>query len=130
MRIAKAAEGSMRDAQSLLDQVVAFCGMEVRDEEANQVLGQIGSEMLAQCLQALFQQDAATALRTIAALQETGHEVTSITRALLEGLRHLIVLKTTRSPKNSFPSLKLSLRPCGPWLIWPVSKRSMGISKC
>lgn len=103
LRVAKAAEGSMRDAQSLLDQVVAFCGMEVRDEEANQVLGQIGSEVQAQCLQALFQQDAATALRTIAALQDTGHEVIGITRALLEGLRHLIVLKTTTHPEELIP---------------------------
>jgi DNA polymerase III subunit gamma/tau len=103
MRIAKAAEGSMRDAQSLLDQVVAYCGMEVRDEDVDQILGYVGIEMLAQCLRALCQQDAAVALHTMTLLQSEGHEATGIARALLEGLRHLIVLKTVPHPEELIP---------------------------
>jgi DNA polymerase III subunit gamma/tau len=103
MRIAKAAEGSMRDAQSLLDQVVAYCGMEVRDEDVDQILGYVGIEMLAQCLRALCQQDAAAALHTMTLLQAEGHEATGIARALLEGLRHLIVLKTVPHPEELIP---------------------------
>jgi DNA polymerase III subunit gamma/tau len=103
MRIAKAAEGSMRDAQSLLDQVVAYCGMEVRDEDVDQILGYVGIEMLAQCLRALCQQDAAAALHTMTLLQSEGHEATGIARALLEGLRHLIVLKTVPHPEELIP---------------------------
>ena len=103
MRIAKAAEGSMRDAQSLLDQVVAYCGMEVRDEDVDQILGYVGMEMLAQCLRALCQQDAAAALHIITMLQSEGHEATGIARALLEGLRHLIVLKTVPQPEELIP---------------------------
>jgi len=103
MRIAKAAEGSMRDAQSLLDQVIAYCGMEVRDEDVDQILGYVGIEMLAQCLRALCQQDAAAALHTMTLLQAEGHEATGIARALLEGLRHLIVLKTVPHPEELIP---------------------------
>jgi DNA polymerase-3 subunit gamma/tau len=103
MRIAKAAEGSMRDAQSLLDQVVAYCGMEVRDEDVDQILGYVGMEMLAQCLRALCQQDAAAVLHIITMLQSEGHEATGIARALLEGLRHLIVLKTVPQPEELIP---------------------------
>jgi DNA polymerase-3 subunit gamma/tau len=103
MRIAKAAEGSMRDAQSLLDQVVAYCGMEVRDEDVDQILGYVGIEMLAQCLRALCQQDAAAALHIVTLLQSEGHEATGIARALLEGLRHLIVLKTVPEPEELIP---------------------------
>jgi len=103
MRIAKAAEGSMRDAQSLLDQVVAYCGMEVRDEDVDQILGSVGVETLAQCLRALFQQDAAAALHIASLLQSEGHEATGIARALLEGLRHLIVLKTVPRPADLIP---------------------------
>lgn len=102
-RIAKAAEGSMRDAQSLLDQVVAYCGMDVRDEDVDQILGYVGIEILAQCLRALLQQDAATALHLVNALQADGHEATGIARALLEGLRHLIVLKTVPNPAELIP---------------------------
>lgn len=103
MRIAKAAEGSMRDAQSLLDQVVAYGGMEVRDEDVDRILGYVGVEMLAQCLRALCQQDAAAALHIVTLLQSEGHEATGIARALLEGLRHLIVLKTVPQPEELIP---------------------------
>jgi DNA polymerase-3 subunit gamma/tau len=103
MRIAKAAEGSMRDAQSLLDQVVAYCGMEVRDEDVDQILGYVGIDMLAECLRALSQQDAAAALHIMTLLQSEGHEATGIARALLEGLRHLIVLKTVPQPEELIP---------------------------
>ena len=103
MRIAKAAEGSMRDAQSLLDQVVAYCGMEVRDADVDQILGYVGIETLAQCLGALLQQDAAAALHMASVLQSEGHEAAGIARALLEGLRHLIVLKTVPHPEDLIP---------------------------
>jgi len=103
MRIAKAAEGSMRDAQSLFDQVVAYTGIEVDDREVGHLLGHIGSETLAQCLSAILRQDADTALRTADALQDEGHDAVAIIRALQEGLRHLIVLKTTDHPAELIP---------------------------
>ncbi|MGQ4809160.1 Holliday junction ATP-dependent DNA helicase RuvB [Candidatus Entotheonellaceae bacterium PAL068K] len=108
-RIAKAAEGSMRDAQSLLDQVVAFCSLEVQDDNVNQLLGTVGSDRLIQCLTALFQQDAATALRYVDALQTEGYETVRIVRALLEALRHLTVLKTTEDPKDLLPVSEVDL---------------------
>ncbi|ETW98787.1 MAG: DNA polymerase III subunit gamma/tau [Candidatus Entotheonella factor] len=103
LRIAKAAEGSMRDAQSLFDQVVAYTGAEVDDREVGHLLGSVGSETLAQCLSAIIRQDAETALRTVDALQDEGHDAVAIIRALQEGLRHLIVLKTTDHPADLIP---------------------------
>jgi DNA polymerase-3 subunit gamma/tau len=103
LRVAKAAEGSLRDAQSLLDQVVAYCGTEVRDDDVSQLLGTMASERLAQCLQALLQQDVETVLRLVDQLQSEGQEAVSIIRALLEGLRHLVVLKTTQNPHELMP---------------------------
>ena len=102
-RIAKAAEGSMRDAQSLLDQVVAFCGLEVQDEDAGQLLGTVRTERLVECLMALLQQDAAAALHVVHTLQSEGHETAGLVRALLEGLRHMIVLKTVEQPEALIP---------------------------
>jgi DNA polymerase-3 subunit gamma/tau len=103
MRIAKAAEGSVRDAQSLFDQVVAFCGLEVRDADVGELLGVVAGEQLAHCLTALCQQDAATALRLVSTWQQEGHETASIVRALLEGLRHVMVLKTADNPEDLIP---------------------------
>ena len=101
--IAHAAEGSMRDGQSLLDQVIAFCGTEVNEDDVRHILGQVGIEALAACLDALFRQDAESALRTVSQLQMDGYETGSITKALLEGLRHLIVLKTVAQPESLIP---------------------------
>ena len=101
--IARAAEGSMRDAQSLLDQVIAFCGTEIQDDDVRQLLGHVGSEPLVACLDALFRQDAETALRTVGQLQMEGYEAGSIMKALLEALRHLIVLKTVPQPEGLVP---------------------------
>ena len=101
--IARAAEGSMRDGQSLLDQVIAFCGTEIRDDDVRQILGHVGSEPLVTCLDALFRQDVETALRTVGQLQMEGYETGGIMKALLEGLRHLIVLKTVPNPEHLIP---------------------------
>ena len=109
VRIAKAAEGSMRDAQSLLDQVVAYCGVEVNDDDVGHLLGSVGIETLAGCLSALLQQDAETALQTADQLQSEGHEAAGIMRALLEGLRHCIVMKTTDHPEELIPLAEADL---------------------
>jgi DNA polymerase III subunit gamma/tau len=114
LRVAKAAEGSMRDAQSLLDQVVAYCGTEANDDDVGYLLGSVGSETLARCLSALFQQDAETVLHMADELQAEGHEVTAILRALQEGLRHLIVLKTTAEPEELIPLSEADLETLRP----------------
>ncbi len=101
--IARAAEGSMRDGQSLLDQVIAFCGMEIQDDDVRQLLGHVGNEPLVACLDALFRQDVETALRTVGQLQMEGYEAGSTMKALLEALRHLIVLKTVPQPESLIP---------------------------
>ena len=101
--LARAAEGSMRDGQSLLDQVIAFCGTEIQDDDVRQLLGHVGSEPLVACLDALFRQDAEAALRTVGQLQMEGYEAGGIMKALLEGLRHLIVLKTVPQPASLVP---------------------------
>src|SRR5205823_10478921 len=67
------------------------------------ILGYVGIETLAQCLRALLQQDAAAALHIASVLQSEGHEAAGIARALLEGLRHLIVLKTVPRPEDLIP---------------------------
>src|SRR5262245_17337699 len=56
-RIARRAEGSLRDAQTLFDQVVAFCGSEVRDEDLGQLLGAAGEEQTVALLAAILERD-------------------------------------------------------------------------
>ncbi|MEW5902264.1 MAG: DNA polymerase III subunit gamma/tau, partial [Acidobacteriota bacterium] len=57
--IAEAAEGSLRDAQSLLDQAVAFSGEAIQDEDLNEILGSISKELLFGCSSTIFEQNPA-----------------------------------------------------------------------
>jgi DNA polymerase-3 subunit gamma/tau len=88
---------------------VAYCGRDIREDDVNELLGNVGSELLAQCLRALFQQDVETALRLVNQLQSEGQEAVSIIRALLEGLRHLVILKTTQGPHELIPLSEMEI---------------------
>src|SRR4030088_3493407 len=59
--IARDAEGSMRDAQSKLDQVIAFTGKAITGEDVATVLGLVGRDLLLDTLQAVADEDAAAA---------------------------------------------------------------------
>src|SRR5262249_42761600 len=60
--IARAGEGSVRDALSVLERVYAFCGASVEDEEARQILGAVRHEVLAAFVEAIAARDAAALL--------------------------------------------------------------------
>src|SRR4051794_17090995 len=59
--IARDADGSMRDAQSKLDQVIAFTGNTITTEDIGTVLGLVGRDLLLSTLQAVADEDAVAA---------------------------------------------------------------------
>jgi DNA polymerase III subunit gamma/tau len=70
--IAKAANGSMRDALSLLDQAIAYGGGELKKESVSQMLGAINSSDLYELLDAVLQSDGALVLAKAQAMQNNG----------------------------------------------------------
>jgi DNA polymerase-3 subunit gamma/tau len=92
-RIARRAEGSVRDAQTLFDQVVAYGGPDVRDDDVLMLLGLVGEEQLLGLLQALLEHDARAVLEKLSHLLQHGHDARELCRQLLEYLRDLIVVK-------------------------------------
>ncbi len=63
--IARRAAGSMRDAQSLLEQLLAFCGDEITSEDVRQVLGTASEQRIGELLAHLTSRDAAGALESL-----------------------------------------------------------------
>lgn len=61
--IARAAEGSMRDALSLLDQVISFSGLKVTSQAVRESIGLMGFELVYKIFEALLKRDAKTALQ-------------------------------------------------------------------
>ncbi|MDX1764478.1 MAG: DNA polymerase III subunit gamma/tau [bacterium] len=98
--IARASEGSMRDAQSLLDQVVSFCGDTVTLADAKVVLGQIDQEILEQCTEALIQQDSEQALAVVDDLSNRGLDLLEFCKALQSRLRDLLMIKMLKEPRK------------------------------
>ena len=91
--LARASDGSMRDALSLLDQAVAFGGKQLKTEELMTLLGSVPRESLRELVAALLAQDAARALRAVAAVQDRGADLRQFCSTLLEHLRNVLVAK-------------------------------------
>ncbi len=86
--IARAGEGSMRDAQSLLDKVISFgTAGQLDDEAVAEVLGLIDRALLLRFVRGLLEGDAGDCLDVVAEVYDFGHELSQFTADLLEMLR-------------------------------------------
>jgi len=93
LAIAREADGSLRDAQTLLDQVVAFEGMRVDDAHVAQVLDLIDRRVILAILAACVAGDAAAALEAAGRAATGGVEAKRLAEDLLQCLRDLVVLR-------------------------------------
>jgi DNA polymerase III subunit gamma/tau len=98
-RIARAAEGSARDALSLFDQVLSFSGAEVRDEDLQALLGLIDRELLLAGSQGVAQGDSLALLDLVERLSDYGADLRNFTRELTLHFRDLLLLKV--APEGS-----------------------------
>lgn len=90
--IAQAAAGGMRDALSMLDQVVSFSGEKMTIEDALLVTGSIGQEVFFQLADALIEKDVAKALGCVEQLIEDGKDPVRLTEDFITFYRDLLVL--------------------------------------
>lgn len=91
--IVRAAEGSMRDAQSLLDQIISFSGQQVVDEDVRDVLGFIPGEILDQTLDALAERNSRVLLNNIGIVVDQGLNLQQYVREFIGKIRDLLLLK-------------------------------------
>ncbi len=92
--IAGAAEGSLRDSQSLLDQVLAFSGSTIGAKDVTEALGIAEEKTVLEFLGALLGRDGASCIRLLDLIAGTGYDLRAFVREILTGLRSLAVLKT------------------------------------
>lgn len=91
--IARAGEGSMRDAQSAFDQVISFSGNKIGVDDVSAALGLAGTEMLDRVVQGIADQQPAAALAVVEDLVMRGHDLRNFCRDLLGHFRDLLVAK-------------------------------------
>jgi DNA polymerase III subunit gamma/tau len=100
MLIARDADGSMRDAQSKLDQVIAFTGNTIGGEDVATVLGLVGRDLLLNTLTAVADEDAAAAFALAGRAVEMGYDLRLVCRELSRVVRDLLVLSVDPSRAN------------------------------
>ena len=99
--IARMADGSLRDSQSALDQVIAYCGSKVRDEDARAILGVLDRDLLAGFVGKVADRDASGLLELIDRVLESGHDPTLFLANLMEQVRDLLLMKIVPDPVKS-----------------------------
>jgi DNA polymerase III subunit gamma/tau len=95
--IARDAEGSMRDAQSKLDQVIAFTGKTITAGDVATVLGLVGRDLLIDMVQAVADEDAPAAFALAARAVDMGYDLRAVCRELSRVVRDLLVLSVDPS---------------------------------
>ncbi|MGD1100784.1 MAG: DNA polymerase III subunit gamma/tau [Terriglobia bacterium] len=89
--LAQAAEGSLRDALSLLDQVIAACGDHLDEKHVRQVLGVVPTELLADIVKAVDAADSRRVLERVGQLASEGYELAHFCGELTRFVRDLMV---------------------------------------
>jgi len=101
--IAKAADGGMRDAQSMLDQLVAFCGHRIEEANVLEVFGFTSIERIADMVDALLARRTSDALDIIHEESGRGRDLGLFLGELITYLRNLIV--AVIDPRHDFSDL-------------------------
>ena len=91
--VARAGEGSLRDALSVLERVLAFCGSTVADDDALQVLGAVRTEVLVDFVRGIAARDAAALLASLDALVGEGHDLVHFWGEFVGVVRDLMLLR-------------------------------------
>jgi DNA polymerase-3 subunit gamma/tau len=110
--IGKGADGGMRDAQSMLDQLVAFCGDTITEANVLDIFGFTSRETVATVLGSLLARDTPKALSTVQREAEAGRELSQLLGELIGGVRALLVSRLDSSaggdgiPAETWTALK------------------------
>lgn len=89
--IAKGADGGMRDAQSMMDQLVAFCGNTIREADVLEIFGFTAVQSVAKMAQHILDSDTVSALRLVHDTSEAGKDLGRMLGDLIQHFRTLLV---------------------------------------
>src|SRR5215216_5028297 len=93
--IARTGEGSMRDAQSALDQVISFAGEKITKEDVEMALGVAGADILKRITDSIAENKPAEAIAAVDDIVMRGHDLRNFCRDLLAHFRDLLVTKVS-----------------------------------
>lgn len=95
--IARAGEGSMRDAQSAFDQVISFAGAKIKKEDVEMALGVAGADILTRVMNGIAENKPAEAIAVIDEVVMRGQDLRNFCRDVLAHIRDILVTKVSGS---------------------------------
>jgi DNA polymerase-3 subunit gamma/tau len=98
--IVREADGSLRDAQSFLDQVIAFAGDEIKGSDVAAALGLMDRSLLYDLSEAVLGRDSKRCLNIIENIYDFGYDFKKLCIDILEHIRDLIVVKVVKDPEG------------------------------
>jgi DNA polymerase-3 subunit gamma/tau len=98
--IARKGDGSMRDSLSTLDQVLAFCGDTVQDEEVTALLGVVDRRLLLETSRAAFSRDCKAALEVVKKVDEYGCNMRHFCQELINHFRNMTIVRLVDNPRE------------------------------
>ncbi len=105
--IARAGAGSLRDAQSAFDQVIAFSGAEITEADITAALGLVNAATLGKFAEAIASQNTSMTLSLVEEVSSRGYDLRNLTRELMAYLRHLLVLKSGIASTEILPDIEI-----------------------
>lgn len=98
--IAKSSDGSLRDAESILDQLGSFTKDKVSLKDVISVLGLIEQDVLFEITDKIIAKDASSALELLDKVIDEGKDIALFTMNLIEHFRNLMIAKITKADSN------------------------------
>lgn len=124
--IARGADGGLRDAESMLDQAVAFCGQTIRGEDVMTVFGFTPRETISGLMDSLLARDTAAALRTLAQQDGAGKDLLRLLGDLIGHVRDLLVAGVagpTAAPREKLLALLEHFAETESRMRWATDKK-------
>lgn len=91
--IARSSTGSMRDAESALDQIIAYCGKDITSQSVREVLGIIEEEIFFEFIEAIIKNDTLQGIEIINRTSDLGEDASQFIKNLMEYVHNLSLAK-------------------------------------
>ena len=101
--IADAADGSLRDAQSLLDQAVAFSGENINDDDLKEILAVMNREILFEFSSAIIQEKPSQVFSLVEKVIDNGYDLRFFHKELIQHFRNMLLVSSVKNPQELLP---------------------------
>jgi len=105
--VSREADGSLRDGQSLLEQVISFSGNKLTETDIRDSLGLMDRNIIFELSEAVLGRDGGVVLNVVEKIHEFGYDFKKVTADLLEHLRDLVVVKVSGSDILELPESEI-----------------------